>query len=201
MPIAPRTFYAWVKRAPSKRALWDATITEILAGYYEPDDDGRRKPESLYGSVKMWAHLQRQGIPVAKSTVERLMRRQRLAGRAPAEVGAHHDRRPGRRSGTGPGGSPVPGAHAQSLLVVADFTYVKLVTGVFVYVAFVIDAYAGAIIGWEAASVQADPVRGVRDPSSRCTARPPRPSGSTAPSTTRMPDRRADSTGRRNTVS
>ena len=30
----------------------------------------------------------------------------------------------------------------------------KLVTGVFVYVAFVIDAYAGAIIGWEAASVK-----------------------------------------------
>ena len=30
-------------------------------------------------------------------------------------------------------------------LVVADFTYVKLVTGVFVYVAFVIDAYAGAL--------------------------------------------------------
>ena len=62
-------------RAPSKRALWDATITEILAGYYEPDEHGRRKPESLYGSLKMWAHLQREGIPVAKSTVERLMRR------------------------------------------------------------------------------------------------------------------------------
>jgi transposase InsO family protein len=30
-----------------------------------------------------------------------------------------------------------------------DFTDVKLVTGVFVYVAFVIDAYAGAIVGWE----------------------------------------------------
>ena len=67
--------YAWVGRAPSKRALWDATITEILAGYYEPDEHGRRKPESLYGSLKMWAHLQREGIPVAKSTVERLMRR------------------------------------------------------------------------------------------------------------------------------
>jgi putative transposase len=75
VPIAPRTFYAWASRAPSKRALWDATITEILAGYYEPDEAGRRKPESLYGSLKMWAHLQRDGIPVAKSTVERLMRR------------------------------------------------------------------------------------------------------------------------------
>jgi len=73
--IAPRTFYAWASRAPSKRSLWDATITEILAGYYDPDEDGRRSPESLYGSLKMWAHLQRESIPVAKSTVERLMRR------------------------------------------------------------------------------------------------------------------------------
>jgi putative transposase len=73
--VAPRTFYAWATRAPSKPALWDATITEILAGYYELDALGGRKPESLYGSLKMWAHLQREGIPVAKSTVERLMRR------------------------------------------------------------------------------------------------------------------------------
>jgi len=75
VPIAPRTFHAWAVRAPSKRSLWDATITAVLAGYYEPDEHGRRKPESLYGSLKMWAHLQREGIPVAKSTVERLMRR------------------------------------------------------------------------------------------------------------------------------
>ena len=73
--IAPRTFYAWAVRAPSKRSLWDAAIAEVLAGYYEPGEDGRRQPESLYGSVKMWAHLRREGIPVAKSTVERLMRR------------------------------------------------------------------------------------------------------------------------------
>ncbi len=46
VPIVPRTFHACVQRAPSKRALWDATITEILAGYYEPDEHGRRKPES-----------------------------------------------------------------------------------------------------------------------------------------------------------
>ena len=154
MPIAPRTFYAWVSRAPSKRSLWDAAITEVLAGFYEPDEHGRRKPESLYGSVKMWAHLQREGFPVAKSTVERLMRRHGWQGvrrqkslrttiadpaaeRAPDLVDRQFR-------------VPTPNA-----LVVADFTYVKLVTGVFVYVAFVIDAYAGAIIGWEAASVKA----------------------------------------------
>ncbi len=60
--IAPRTFHAWAVRAPSKRSLWDATITKILAGYYEPDEHGRKKPESLYGSLKTWAHLQREGF-------------------------------------------------------------------------------------------------------------------------------------------
>jgi hypothetical protein len=33
--IAPRTYWAHRLAAPSKRALWDTTITEILAGYYE----------------------------------------------------------------------------------------------------------------------------------------------------------------------
>ena len=37
------------------------TITEVLAGYHEPDEHGRRAPESLYGSTKMWAHLHREG--------------------------------------------------------------------------------------------------------------------------------------------
>jgi len=147
--IAPRTFHAWVTRAPSKRSLWDATITEVLTGYYEPDENGRKKPESLYGSLKMWAHLQREGIPVAKSTVERLMR----------AIGWQGVRRQKKVRTT----IPDPAAErapdlvdrqftvpAPNRLLVADFTYVKLVTGVFAYVAFVIDAYAGAIIGWEA---------------------------------------------------
>lgn len=151
VPIAPRTFYAWAKRAPSKRALWDATITEILAGYYEPDEAGRRKPESLYGSLKMWAHLQREGIPVAKSTVERLMRRNGWQGvRRCKKV---------RTTIPDPGAVRPPdlvdrqfSVPAPSMLLVADFTYVRLITGVFIYVAFVIDAYAGTIVGWEASA-------------------------------------------------
>ena len=151
VPIAPRTFYAWVGRAPSKRALWDATITVVLAGYYEPGEHGRRKPESLYGSVKMWAHLQREGIPVAKSTVERLMRRHCWQGvrrqktvrtTIPDPAAARPPDLVDRQFGVG----------APNRLLVADFTYVKLATGMFVYVAFVIDAYAGAIVGWEASA-------------------------------------------------
>jgi putative transposase len=39
--------------APSKRALCDTTITEILTGVYEPDTKGRRPPASLYGCLRM----------------------------------------------------------------------------------------------------------------------------------------------------
>ena len=101
----------------------------------------------------MWAHLQRQGITVAKSTVERLMRRNGWQGvRRQKSV---------RTTIADPAAERAPDlvdrqfrVPAPNALFVADFTYVKLVTGVFVYVAFVIDAYAGAIVGWEAASVK-----------------------------------------------
>lgn len=148
--IAPRSYYAWLNRGPSKRALWEATITEILAGYFEPDDQDRKRPESLYGAVKMWAHLQRQGIPVARCTVERLMRRN----------GWHGVTRTRRVRTT----IPDPGAtraadlvdrqfkvDAPNRLLVADFTYVRVNAG-FVYSAFVIDAFAGTILGWEVAA-------------------------------------------------
>ena len=37
-------------------------------------------------------------------------------------------------------------------MFVADFTYVPMSTGVFAYTAFVIDAYAGTIVGWESST-------------------------------------------------
>lgn len=41
------------------------------------------------------------------------------------------------------------GAARPDELFVADFTYVPMSCGVFAYTAFVIDAYAGTIVGWE----------------------------------------------------
>lgn len=145
--IAPRTYWAWVRRAPSKRALWDTTITEILAGYYEPDEHGRRKPESLYGSLKMWAHLQRQGIDVARCTIERVMRTNGWRG-------VTRSKRVRTTIGD-PGAVRAPdlverqfAVGTPNALFVADFTYARM-TGGFAYTAFVIDAFAGTIVGWE----------------------------------------------------
>ncbi len=145
--IAPRTYYAWARRAPSKRALWDTTVTELLAGYYEPDEHGRRKPESLYGSVKMWAHLNRQGITVARCTVERLMRRNGWHGATRAKKV--------RTTIADPAASRAPDlvdrqfrVPAPNRLLVADFTYVRTLGGL-CYTAFVVDAFAGRIVGWE----------------------------------------------------
>ena len=152
--IAPRTYWAHRASAPSKRALWDTTITEILAGYYEPDAEGKRPPESLYGSLKMWAHLQRQGIPVARRTVERIMR-------ANGWRGATRARRAPRTTERDPAAARAPDlvgrqwrVAAPNLLVVADFTYVPLDGSGFGYTAFVVDAYAGLIPGWECSLVK-----------------------------------------------
>jgi putative transposase len=146
--IAPRTYRAHLARPPSKRALWDAAITEVLAGYYEPDEQGHRPPECLYGATKMWAYLNREGIEVARCTVERLTRAHGWRGATRA--------RTVRTTVADPAATRAPDlvnrhfhAAAPGLLHVADFTYVPLAGGGFGYTAFVIDAYAGLIPGWE----------------------------------------------------
>lgn len=147
VPIAPRTSWAHLARPPSRRQLWDTAITEILAGIYRPGPDRRRPPESLYGSVKMWAHLRRQGVPVARCTVERLMRANGWRGVSRAKRV--------RTTVPDPAATRAAdlvnrhfGADQPDQLHVADFTYVPMLSG-FGYTAFVIDAFAGLIAGWE----------------------------------------------------
>jgi transposase InsO family protein len=146
--IAPRTYWASCSRPASKRALWDTAVTEVLAGIYEPDERGRGPPESLYGSLKMWAHLQRQGIPVAKCTVERLMRANGWRGTARARTDRTTVPRPGDQRAPDLVNRQFTAA-APDQLHVADFTYVPMDGGGFGYTALVIDAFAGLITGWE----------------------------------------------------
>lgn len=130
--------------------MWDIAVTEMLTDIYTPDVDGRRPPESLYGAKKVWAYLQAEGVPVARCTVERLMRQHGWQGvrrgRPPRTTIADPDQ---------PRAVDLVDRHfkadAPNRLLVADFTYVRIKSG-FAYTAFVIDAYAGVIAGWDVAS-------------------------------------------------
>jgi transposase InsO family protein len=100
----------------------------------------------VYGADKVWRQLNREGIAVARCTVERLMRQQGLRGamRGKSVKTTHPDT-----------AAPCPldrvnrqfSATRPNQLWVADFTYVSTWQG-FVYVAFVIDVYARYIVGW-----------------------------------------------------
>lgn len=113
-------------------------LTRMIIGEY---DENYR----AYGARKMWMHLRRRGVDVARCTVERIMKNLGL---------------PGVRRGKKRTTVSDPGATRAADVVerdvnplapnrvwVADCTYVSTGRG-WVYVAFVIDAYARRIVGW-----------------------------------------------------
>ena len=147
--VSPRGYYARLSRPPSRRALRDAWLTGLLREMFEPGTNGRRRPESLYGAVKAWGYLRRQGIAVARCTVERLMRANGWRGNS-------RGRRKVRTTVPEPRDPRAPDlvgrdfrAQRPGQLLVADFTYVPLAGGGFAYTAFVSDAFAGTSLGWE----------------------------------------------------
>ena len=141
LPIAPSTYYDHVGRVPSRRQVRDDLlqdeIVRVHAAHY-----------GVYGARKVWLQLNREGIRIARCTVERLMRRLGLTGAVRGKVKRTTVADPGRR----PPADLVrrrfsPAAPDQ--LWVADLTYVSTWSG-WVYVAFVVDAYARRILGWRA---------------------------------------------------
>jgi transposase InsO family protein len=109
----------------------------------------------VYGARKLWHQLRREGIPVARCTVERLMRTLGLSGAV----------RGRKKRTTIPDETVVRPADlvernfhppAPNRLWVADLTYVRTWSG-FAYVAFIIDAFSRYIVGWHASrSLHAD---------------------------------------------
>ena len=143
LPIAPSTYHEHVARRadPSRlplRAKRDAELCQEVRRVF--DDLG------VYGVRKVWHQLRREGVTVARCTVARLMRGMGLAGVIRG--------RPVRTTMSDKA-APCPLDHVQrqfrapapNTLWVSDFTYVAIWSG-FVYMAFVIDAYARRIVGW-----------------------------------------------------
>ena len=141
LQVAPSTYYAARQRPPSARHVRDAALKARLC-------QAHTEHFGVYGVRKLWRQLQREGIPVARCTVERLMRDMGLAG---VVRGRPH------RTTVSDETTPRPAdlverdfrAPAPNRLWVADLTYVRTWAG-FAYVAFIIDAYSRYIVGWHA---------------------------------------------------
>ena len=144
LPIAPSTYHDHVakRRDPAKlsaRAKRDQALRPEIARVFAENF-------AVYGTRKVWRQLNRENIPVAGCTVERLMADLGLQGVIRGK--------PVRTTGQDKA-APCPLDHvnrqfqapAPNRLWVSDFTYVSTWSG-FVYVAFVIDAYARRIVGW-----------------------------------------------------
>jgi putative transposase len=145
-PIAPSTYYdarAATARRPSPWALRDEELKVEIARVHEQN-------YGVYGARKVWLALNREGITVARCTVERLMGTLGLAG-------ARRGRRVRTTVADAAAARPADLVQrdfdpaAPNRTWVADFTYVPTWSEM-VYVAFVIDAYSRRILGWRAAA-------------------------------------------------
>lgn len=139
--IAPSTYYAAKVRPPSARSVRDAVLVEDIKVAHKAN-------LGVYGARKVHAELNREGIPVARCTVERLMRAQGLRGiprektrkttiGESAETERPQDLVERKFVATGP-----------NQLWVADLTYVRTHAG-WTYVAFVLDVFSRMIVGWQ----------------------------------------------------
>ena len=142
LPIAPSTYYAAKNRPPSARALraeeLKAEIRRVHAEHF-----------GVYGARKVWRQLHREGIAVARCTVERLMGELHLEG---VRRGRPHRTTTPDTVAARPADLVERDFSAQrpNQLWVADLTYVATWSG-FVYVALVIDAFSRYLVGWQAA--------------------------------------------------
>ena len=136
-------YYDWKERPPSKRQRADAHLTERI---HESHERSRR----TYGYPRVHAELRAMGIRCGRKRVARLMREAGLKGCLRGR-----GRRTTRRNGSAvPAPDLVRRDFAASLpdeLWVADITYVRTDEG-FLYLAFVLDAYSGRLVGWAMAT-------------------------------------------------
>jgi putative transposase len=155
LEFPPSTYYAVKKREQEETArdIRDEYLKkEIMRVWEDP-----RKARGKYGARKVWRQLNRDGIIVARCTVERLMRELGIGG-----VKARR-KRP-RTTVPAPAGTERPSdllerdfsADAPNKRWVADITYVEI-PGDFVYTAFVMDLFSRKIVGWQVSDrLQAD---------------------------------------------
>ena len=146
LPIAPSTYFDHRAKQsdPAKlsaRVRRDAALRPTISRVFE-------RNHKIYGARKVWLQMKREGVSIARYTVERLMRSMGLHGVIRGKT---------VRTTVPDKATPCPLDHVNrqfhaprpNALWVSDFTYVSTWAG-FVYVAFVIETYARRIVGWRA---------------------------------------------------
>jgi putative transposase len=143
LPIAPSTYYDQLHAVASARQVRDDQLKLEIKRVHAANF-------GVYGVRKVWLQLNREGIVVARCTVARLMRALGLRGATRGKV---------KRTTINDPAADRPAdlvarnfcPPAPNRLWVADLTYVSTWSG-WVYVAFVVDAYARRILGWRTAT-------------------------------------------------
>jgi transposase InsO family protein len=148
LPIAPSVYYEQKARQADSgrlppRVRRDAQLCPEIRRVWKANFE-------VYGARKVWRQLNREGVAVARCTVERLMRQMGLQGAVrgkkfkttTSDDGAARLADLVDRNFT---------ADRPNQLWVADLTYVATWRG-FVFVAFVIDVFSRTIVGWRATS-------------------------------------------------
>jgi putative transposase len=140
LQVSPSGFYAWRDRAPSRRALANAVLTERIRIIHMASDE-------CYGSPNIHAELRDEGMRVGRNRVARLMRAAGIRGVSRRRSFVVTTRRDDAQR-------PAPdlvkrhfNAHGPNQLWVADMTYVPTWAG-FIYLAIVLDVWSRRIVGW-----------------------------------------------------
>ncbi len=151
--VAPRSYRAAKRRPASPRSVDDAAVIDKLRWLRTAGPKGRPLPEVLYGRRKMTGWLARNGFEgISKHTVDRLMRQEGLRGLVRGrKVRTTIPGKDGRRAGDLLDRQFRTSAPNRAW--VTDFTFVPTWSG-FAYVAFAIDLYSRAVVGWSASSVK-----------------------------------------------
>ena len=144
LQVAPSTYYAAKKRAPSARAVRDAVMSQVLMALWVAN-------RKVYGAHKLWKAARRAGHDIGRDQVARLMRDMGIEGVSRLRKKVFTTRQD-------PDAWRAPDlvnrnfkAAAPNQLWVTDLTYVPTRSGM-AYVCFIVDAFSRMIVGWRVAA-------------------------------------------------
>jgi putative transposase len=145
LEVSASGYYAWCKRLPSQHSREDAQLANQVKAAFQTN-------RGVYGSPRVHAELQDQGVRCGRKRVARLMQEQGLFAQRPRHrtVTTHSE----------PGASVAPNllqrdftAEQPNTKWVADTTYIWTAEG-WLYLAVVLDLFSRMVVGWSMAAVQ-----------------------------------------------